>query len=45
VLEVRVLLVHPGPDFSVQDVYIGWYEALKELGVEVVPFNLNLTIA
>lgn len=23
------------------DVYTGWYEALRELGVEVVPFNLN----
>jgi len=40
---MRVLIVHPllGPDFSVHDVFTGWYEALKELGVEVAPFNLN----
>jgi hypothetical protein len=41
--EMRILIVHPlpGPDFSVHDVYVGWYEALKELGVDVAPFNLN----
>jgi len=41
--KMRVLIVHPllGPDFSVHDVFTGWYEALKELGVEVAPFNLN----
>jgi hypothetical protein len=38
---MRILIVHPGPDFSVHDVFTGWYEALKELGVEVAPFNLN----
>jgi spore maturation protein CgeB len=38
---VKILLVHPGPDFSVHDVFTGWYEAFRELGVEVAPFNLN----
>lgn len=40
---MRVLLVHPGlgPDFSVNDVFIGWQEGLKEAGVEVASFNLG----
>jgi hypothetical protein len=38
---MRVLIVHPGPDFSVHDVYAGWYEALKAAGVEVAGYNLN----
>ena len=38
---MRVLLVHPGPDFSVNDVFAGWMEALHELGVDVAPFNTN----
>lgn len=38
---MRILLVHPGPDFSVHDVYTGWYEALTGLGCEVAPFNMN----
>lgn len=38
---MRILLVHPGPDFSVHDVLTGWLEAFRELGVEAVPYNLN----
>lgn len=38
---MRVLLCHPGPDFSVHDVFTGWLEALRELGVQVAPYNLN----
>lgn len=38
---MRVLIVHPGPDFSVADVYEGWVEALKAAGVEVAGYNLN----
>jgi hypothetical protein len=38
---VRILVVHPGPDFSVHDVYAGWTEALRELGCEVAGYNLN----
>jgi hypothetical protein len=37
----RILVVHPGPDFSVADVFTGWLEALRELGCEAVPFNTN----
>jgi hypothetical protein len=32
-------LVHPGPDFSVNDVLVGWNEAFKELGVDVETYN------
>lgn len=40
---MRVLIVHPGPDFSVHDVFTGWYEALQDLlgPGNVAPFNLN----
>lgn len=38
---MRVVLAHPGPQFSVHDLYVGWTEALRGLGVKVVPFNLD----
>lgn len=38
---MRILVCHPGPDFSVHDVYAGWMEALNELGCEAVGYNLN----
>jgi spore maturation protein CgeB len=38
---MRWLLAHPGPDFSVQDVYTGWAEALRGLGQQVGELNLN----
>lgn len=38
---MRILVCHPGPDFSVADVYAGWIEALQGLGCEVVGYNLN----
>lgn len=38
---MRILVVHPGPDFSVADVYRGWADALKEQGNEVALFNTN----
>ena len=38
---MRVLIVHPGPDFSVHDVYSGWHEALTSLGCEVGVYNTN----
>jgi hypothetical protein len=38
---MRILVVHPGPSFSVQDVHTGWVEALKELGQKVIEFNLG----
>ena len=37
---MRILIVHPGPDFSVHDVHVGYVEALRELGVETVEYNL-----
>ena len=38
---MRVLIVHPGPDFSVADVYRGWADALRELGCTVALYNTN----
>jgi hypothetical protein len=37
----RVLVVHPGPSFSVSDVYRGWCRGLKEAGATVVGFELG----
>jgi spore maturation protein CgeB len=42
---VRWLLAHPGPRFSVQDVYAGWLEALRSLGEQVFTFNLDDRLA
>ena len=36
---MRILLVHPGPSFSVQDVYDGWAEGFEALGHEVQHYN------
>lgn len=38
---MRIVVAAPGPAFSVQDVYAGWLEALRELGVHAVGFNLD----
>lgn len=38
---MRILLVHPGPEFSVADVLNGWAKALKQLGHEVAVYNTN----
>lgn len=38
---MRWLIAHPGPQFSVQDVYEGWTEALRALGEQVFTFNLG----
>lgn len=37
---MRILAAHPGPNFSVHDVYAGWVEALRGLGQQVLEFNL-----
>ncbi len=42
---MRILTVHPGPAFSVADVYAGWVEALKTAGQRVLPFNLDDALA
>ena len=38
---MRVLVVRPGPHFSVADVCRGWVKGLKKCGVDVVDFNLD----
>jgi len=38
---MRFLIVHPGPGFSVADVYVGWRDALRGLGHTVIEFNLG----
>lgn len=38
---MRILVAHPGPQFSVHDVFVGWSEALRSLGVDVHEFNLD----
>lgn len=38
---MRWLVCHPGPHFSVADVYTGYVEALREYGVDVHEFNLG----
>lgn len=37
----RILLVHPGPDFSVHDVYRGWLKALRNAGHTVMSYSTN----
>lgn len=37
----KILLVHPGPDFSVHDVFRGWKKALIKQGHEVFVYNTN----
>lgn len=37
-MDLRVLAVRPGPQFSVQDVHNGWVRALQRLGVTTVDF-------
>lgn len=37
----RILLVHPGPDFSVADVYRGWEKSLRKMGHTVLTYNTN----
>jgi spore maturation protein CgeB len=38
---MRWLVGHPGPHFSVHDVYEGWVEGLRAAGEEVYTFNLG----
>jgi spore maturation protein CgeB len=42
---MRWLIVHPGPNFSVADVAVGWAEALRELGEQVAVYNLDDRLA
>ena len=38
---MRALVVHPGPEFSVSDVYRGWVKGLRQNGVDIAEFNLH----
>jgi len=38
---MRWLVGHPGPNFSVHDVWQGWVDALTDLGEQVAIFNLD----
>lgn len=38
---MRILMVHPGPDFSVADVFNGWHKALEKQGHQVMVYNTN----
>lgn len=40
---MRILAVHPGPDFSVADVHRGWVNALSEVA-QVVDYELNVRL-
>ncbi len=41
---MRILVVHPGPNFSVADMHDGWVEALRGLGCEVASYELDTRI-
>jgi len=41
---VRWLIVHPGPNFSVADMHNGWAEALRDLGEDVMEYNLDVRL-
>lgn len=38
---MRVLVLEPGPNFSVQDVYRGWLDGLRQAGAKVEGFNFS----
>ena len=37
----RALVVCPGPEFSVADVYHGWIKGLQLCGYDVMPYDLG----
>lgn len=37
----KILVVHPGPDFSVADVYNGWLKALRKSGHQISTYATN----
>jgi spore maturation protein CgeB len=38
---MRILMIHPGPEFSVADVFNGWKKAFEAQGHQVHVFNTN----
>jgi spore maturation protein CgeB len=41
----KILLIQPGPDFSVADVHRGWLKALRKLGHDVMSYATNDRLA
>ena len=41
---LKILVVKPGPQFSVEDVAKGWIKGLKQNGHEVIEFDLGLRL-
>jgi spore maturation protein CgeB len=42
---MRWVITQPGPSWSVHDVYVGWVEALTQLGEQVTLFNFDDRLA
>jgi len=42
---MRILVVHPGPNFAVADVFAGYVEALRKLGQAVAVYDLGQRIS
>lgn len=42
---MKIVVTAPGPQFSVQDVYHGWVEGLRQVGARVAPFNTDDRLA
>jgi spore maturation protein CgeB len=40
-----VLIIHPGPEFSVADVFTGWMEAFSNAGIRTIDYNLGDRLA
>src|ERR1700744_709041 len=38
---MKIMMVHPGPDFSVSDVFNGYKKAFEEQGHRVLVYNTN----
>jgi spore maturation protein CgeB len=41
---VRLLLIHPGASFSTHDIFVGYADALTQLGHTVLPYRLDQAI-
>jgi spore maturation protein CgeB len=41
---VKLLVIHPGASFATHDVYAGYVDALRALGVEVIEYRLDARI-
>lgn len=41
----RIMIVHPGPQFSVHDVFEGWMEAFCDAGIRTIDYNLQDRLA